>query len=136
VLCTGMGASADHPDFSGSWILDNQRSSQDASEWAAMNVAQKGSWFRMAQTDKNGREIRSFEGECKTDGRFHPVQGGNGGSISCKWDGSTLITQEHWNNNASEREVRTTSSPDGKLIQDVHATGPEAKDVHLVWTRR
>ena len=32
----------------------------------------------MAQVDKDGRVIRNVEGECRTDGRFHPVEGGNG----------------------------------------------------------
>lgn len=136
-LATGLATAADRPVFEGMWLLDTRQSTGAAPEWSSMSVAQKGHWFRMAQNDKNGRAVRTFEGECKTDGRFHPVQGGNGGSISCKWDGSTLLTKEHWNNAQNQREVRTSLLPDGKLVQDIHAVGPEAgQSAHLVWTRQ
>lgn len=135
-LAGGMAVAADHPGFSGTYMLDAGQSSGDVPEWSAMTVAQKGHWFKMAQNDKNGREVRSFEGECKTDGRFHPVQGGNGGSISCKWDGTTLVTREHWNNDQNEREVRTTMGADGKLVQDISGKGADARNVHLVWSRQ
>src|ERR1700731_3320994 len=91
-LTAGLAMSADRPVFSGTWMLDTQQSAGNAPAWASMTVAQKGPWFSMAQSDKNGRVIRTIEGECRTDRRFHPVVGGNGGSISCKWDGSTLVT--------------------------------------------
>ncbi len=102
-----------------------------------MVIVQKGHWFRMAQNDKEGHVTRSFEGECKTDGRFHPVQGGDGGSIECKWDGTALTTQQHWNNDHNERSVRTALAPDGRLIQEIHETdNGSAKDMHLVWKRQ
>lgn len=136
-LAAGLATGADRPGFSGTWMLDAQQSIGNAPAWAAMTVAEKGHWFRMAQTDKDGRVIRSIEGECKTDGRFHPVVGGDGGSISCKWDGSALVTNQHWNNDAEQRSVRTLLGPGGKLVQDIHETGASgAKDAHLVWTRQ
>ena len=136
-LAAGMGLAADRPPLSGTWVLDANQSSGDAPAWASMTVAQKGHWFRMAQIDKEGRTIRNIEGECKTDGRFHPVQGGDAGSISCKWDGGTLVTQQHWNNGQDERTVRTMVGSDGKLVQDIHEAGPGgAKDAHSVWARQ
>ena len=102
-----------------------------------MTVAEKGHWFRMAQSDRDGRTIREVEGECKTDGRFHPVEGAAGGSIKCKWEGPTLETDQHWNNDHNERSMRTTLTADGKLVQDVHESDPSGvKDAHLVWTRQ
>lgn len=136
-LVAACATAADKPAFSGTWMLSADQSNGAAPNWASMVVEQKGHWFRMAQNDKDGRVVRSFEGECKTDGRFHPVQGGDGGSIECKWDGSALTTQQHWNDNHNQRSVRTTLSPDGSLVQEIHeadATG--SKDAHLVWKRQ
>ncbi len=132
-----LGMAADRPSFSGTWILDTDRSTGQVPSWAGMTIAQTGHKFRMAQNDKDGHVVRSFEGECKTDGRFHPVQGGENGSIKCKWDGSTLETNEHWNNDRNERSMRTMFAPDGTLIQEIHETGDgTAKDGHLVWKRQ
>ena len=102
-----------------------------------MTVLQTGHKFRMAQNDKDGRVVRSFEGECRTDGRFHPVQGGDGGSIECKWDGTTLETQQHWNDNHNQRSVRTMFTAGGNLVQELHEVSAEgSKDAHLVWKRQ
>ncbi|MEP6716695.1 MAG: hypothetical protein ABJC09_14080 [Terriglobia bacterium] len=136
-LLAASAAAADKPAFAGTWRLDSDQSKGDAPSWASMVVVQKGHWFHMAQNDKDGRLVRSFEGECKTDGRFHPVQGGDGGSIACKWDGSSFTTQQHWNDNHNERSVQTSLDPDGHLIQEIHETAPEgSKDSHLVWKRQ
>lgn len=136
---TAGAMAADHPTFAGIWIMDAQQSTGDVPSWSSMSVAQKGHWFRMAQNDKEGRAVRSFEGECKTDGRFHPVQGGNNGSISCKWDGTTLMTNEHWSTGTvlNERSVRTTMTADGKLVQEIETRGPEGpKSAHVVWKKQ
>jgi hypothetical protein len=133
----GLAVAGDHPSFSGTWMLDTQASSGNAPAWSSMTVAEKGHWFRMAQNDKDGRVIRAIEGECETDNRFHPVEGGDGGSIACKWEGPTLVTRQHWNNDQNERSVRTTLEPSGKLIQDIHETDASGThDAHLVWSRQ
>ena len=135
-VSAGISLAAEHPSFSGTWMLEAAQST-GAPEWSSMTVAQKGHWFRMAQNDKDGRMVRSFEGECQTDGRYHPVQGGQGGSISCKWDGTVLVTEEHGTNDQTERLIRTSMNPGGALVQDVHEAGPKGvKDLHLVWTRQ
>ena len=135
-LVCGLAMAGDHPSFAGAWMLDGSQSTGDIPGWASMTVAEKGHWFRMAQNDKDGRLIRTIEGECKTDNKFHPVVGGVGGSIKCKWEGASLTTNQHWNDDHNERSMRTTLTADGKLIQDVHESGPEGtKDAHLVWSR-
>jgi hypothetical protein len=136
-LAVGFVVAADRPSFSGTWMLDTKASRGDVPEWSSLTVAEKGSWFRMAQNDKDGREVRAIEGECKTDNRFHPVQGGAGGSISCKWEGATLVTQQHWNDDRNERSMRTALAGDGELVQDIHETDAGGShDAHLVWSRR
>jgi hypothetical protein len=136
-LAVGVVLAADHPSFSGTWMLDAQASRGDVPAWSSMTVVEKGHWYRMAQNDKDGRVIRAIEGECKTDKRFHPVEGGDGGSISCYWEGSTLVASQHWNNDHNERSMKTSLAADGKLVQEVHETDPNgAHDAHLVWTRQ
>ena len=136
-ICAGaIALAADHPSFAGTWMLDTAKSTGDAPGWASMTVADSGHWFRMAQNGKDGRVIRVIEGECRTDNRFHPVAGANGGSIKCKREGASLTTDQHWNDDHNERSMRTTLTADGKLIQDVHESGPQGtKDAHLVWNR-
>jgi len=136
-VAVGMALAGDHPSFAGTWMLDTANSTGNAPSWSSMTVAEKGHWFRMAQSDRDGRTIREVEGECKTDGRFHPVEGAAGGSIKCKWEGPTLETDQHWNNDHNERSMRTTLTADGTLVQDVHESDPSGvKDAHLVWTRQ
>ena len=136
-LAAGVGLAADHPNLAGTWMLDSGNSTGNGPSWSSMTVAENGHWVRMAQNDKDGHLIREVEGECKTDSRFHPVVGGQGGSIMCRWQGQTLTTDQHWNNDHNERSIRTSVTADGKLIQDIHerdATG--IKDAHLVWNRQ
>ena len=136
-LAAVLAFAGDHPNFAGTYLLDAAGSTGAAPEWSSMTVAENGHWFRMAQNDKNGRVVREIEGECKTDNRFHPVAGGSGGSIKCKWDGSTLNTDQHWNDNKNERSMRTTITADGKLIQDIHEVNSSGtKDAHLIWNRQ
>jgi hypothetical protein len=133
----GMALAGDHPSLAGTWMLDAGNSTGAAPSWSSMTVAEKGHWFRMAQNDKDGRVIREVEGECKADNRFHPVVGGAGGSIKCKWEGPTLTTDQHWNDDRDQRSMRTTLTAGGKLIQDIHETDPAGvKDAHLVWIRQ
>jgi hypothetical protein len=132
-----LALGADRPVFSGTWILDPAQSTGEIPSWSGLSIGHNSTWYRLPQFHKHGRVIRNVEGECRTDGRFHPVDGGNGGSISCKWDGTALVTEQHWGNDAQRRTVRTTLSPNGRLIQDIHREGPDgSKDSHVVWTRQ
>jgi hypothetical protein len=131
------GSAAERPSFAGNWVLDTSQSTGAVPEWSGMQIGQDSRWVRMGKTDKNGRQVQTLEGECRTDGRFHPVEGGQGGSISCKWDGSTLVTEEHWDNAQNARTIRTMLQPDGTLVQEIAATGTGAGgNAHLVWRKQ
>jgi len=137
LIAATAGIAAEHPSFAGNWVLDTTRSSGTVPEWSGMQIGQNSRWVRMGKTDKNGRKVETLEGECRTDGRFHPVDGTQGGSISCKWDGSTLVAEEHWDNAQNQRTIRTMLEPDGTLVQEITATGPSAGgNAHLVWRKQ
>lgn len=137
LIAAGALCAAERPSFAGNWVLDTSRSTGAVPEWSGMQVGQDSRWVRIGKTDKNGRQVQTLEDECRTDGRFHPVQGGQGGSVSCKWDGSTLVTKEHWDNAQNERTIRTMLQPDGTLVQEISATGPAAGgSAHLVWRKK
>lgn len=137
LVATALPALADRPSFAGNWVLDTAQSTGAVPQWSGMEIGQNSHWVRMAQTDKNGLAVQTMEGECRTDGRFHPVQGAQGGSISCKWDGSTLLTVEHWGtNDVNQRTIRTMLQPDGRLIQEITASGGAGGSAHLVWRRK
>ena len=137
LIAGGPASAAERPSFAGNWVLDTSHSTGAVPEWSGMQIGQDSRWVRMGKTDKNGRQVQTLEGECRTDGRFHPVQGGQGGSISCKWDGSILVTKEHWDNAQNERTIRTMLKPDGTLVQEITASGPAAGgSAHLVWRKQ
>ena len=107
-------------------------------DYAAMTITEKGRflyvWPRTAETEASSGLSKANAAWTAV---FHPVIGGPGGSISCKWDGSALITDQHWNNDADERSVRTMLDADGKLVQDIHESGAGgAHRAHLVWLRQ
>ena len=129
-----------HPDITGPWTLDIAHSSfgdHPAPEQMTLNITKKGKLLRIAQTSKNPHDERTVENECKTDGNFHPVQGPVGGSIRCKWDGSTLITEKKWDDGNQELDMRLIVAPDGhSATEELHMRNTNgAGDSTLVWKR-
>lgn len=133
-------AAWEHPDITGNWTLDVARSNfgeHPAPTSMTLTVSQKGKLLRISQTSTNPHDERTVDNECKTDGNFHPVQGPVGGSVRCKWEGGTLVSEKKWDDGSKELEMRLTVSPDGNsATEQLHmknTTG--AGDSTLVWKR-
>ena len=136
MLFATLAASADRTSLAGTWVLDTGHSTGSIPQYSALSVGQNSHWFRSAELDKDSGAERTIESECKIDNRFHPVSGGDGGSIRCKWEGEALLSEKHWNNAQNRRISRTKITSGGDLVQDIHTVGPEGEtDTHLVWKR-
>ena len=136
-LLTPVLFAADTPRLAGRWVLNASKSKSDFAGVAKMTVEQTSGHFRMAQTDKDGSGAHSLQGDCATDGRTHAVPDADDETITCTWEGATLVTDQKWGGGKQRRTTRTTLDPAGMLVQDIRTTGADGvKTGHLVWTKQ
>ncbi len=131
---------ADKPDITGTWQLDVAKSNfgdKTTPSSMTLTVSQEKKMIRISQTSTTPNDERTVETECRTDGRFHPVQGPVGGSVRCKWEGATLISEKELSDGHSKLEMRLTVSPDrATATEQLHITNTSgAGDNTLVWKR-
>jgi hypothetical protein len=135
------GIAAEKPDFTGTWQLDVARSNfgnQPPPDSMTLNVSRgKHKTLQISQTSTKPHDVRTVETECRTDGNFHPVDGPVSGSVRCKWEGNTLISEKELPDGHSKLEMRLTISPDGSTAtEQLHVTDTNgAGDSVLVWKR-
>ncbi len=129
------------PDITGTWQLDVSRSnfgSQAAPDSMTLRVTEgKHKTLQISQTSTSPGDLRTVETECRTDGNFHPVDGPVGGSVRCKWQGDTLVSEKELPDGHRKLEMRLTVSPDrATATEQLHVTGTSgASDTTLVWKR-
>jgi hypothetical protein len=134
-------AAAERPEIAGTWQLDLSRSnfgSQPPPDSMTLTISQgKKKTLHISQTSTKPHDTRTVETECRTDGNFHPVDGPISGSVRCKWDGNTLISEKELSDGHSKLEIRLTVSPDGSTAtEQLHVTDTTgAGDSTLVWKR-
>ncbi|MES1261916.1 MAG: PQQ-dependent sugar dehydrogenase [Acidobacteriota bacterium] len=137
ILLGGISGAAQTPRLSGNWVLNAGQSRSDFPAVTKMSVEQTHDRIRMAQTDKDGRSAHSFQGDCVTDARVHAVPDADDETISCRWAGSVLVSEQVWNSGRQRRAARTTLDAAGNLVQDIRTNGPDGvKNAHLVWVRQ
>ncbi len=131
---------AEKPDITGTWQLDVSRSnfgSQPAPDSMTLNITQgKKKTLRISQTSSVPHDVLTVETECRTDGNYHPVDGPVSGSVRCKWQGDTLVSEKELPDGHSKLEMRLTVSPDrSSATEQLHISGGSAADRTLVWKR-
>lgn len=132
---------AEKPDFTGNWQLDVAQSkfgNQPAPDSMTLTVTRsKHKTLQISQVSTKPQDVRTVETECRTDGNFHPVDGPVSGSVRCKWEGKTLISEKELPDGHSKLEMRLTISPDGSTATEtLHTTDSNgAGDSVLVWKR-
>ena len=130
---------ADHPDITGTWTLDIAKSNfgaRPAPDSMVLIIAKNKNLLKISQTSKTPNDERVIDTECKTDGRFHPVDGPVGGSVRCKFDGQTLVGEKELTDGSSKVTMRFTIDPGGSTaVEQLHITGTAAGDSTLVWKR-
>jgi glucose/arabinose dehydrogenase len=128
---------ADNPKLGGRWALNVAQSKSDFPPVAKMTIEQTSTRVRMAQSDRDGRSAHSLQGDCVTDGKTHAVPDADDETITCRWDGAVLVTEQKWGGRKQNRLTRTSLNPEGMLVQDIRTTGPDgAKSGHLVWVKQ
>ena len=101
-----------------------------------MLIGQTSTHFAMKQADKNGMAAHNVQGDCQTDGIRHAVPEADDEWITCRWEGSVLVTDQAWNGSQQRRTTRTQLGVAGKLLQDIRTVGPKGtKSAHLVWMK-
>src|ERR1017187_9282314 len=136
VIATALAFAADPPNFSGTYLLENSQSKSDFTPVTKMVVGQTANHFAMTQADKNGLTADNVQGECLIDGIRHAVPEAEDDWITCRWEGSLLVTEQTWNGSRQRRTTRTQFAADGKLVQDIRTMGPAGiKSAHLIWTK-
>jgi glucose/arabinose dehydrogenase len=132
-----LGLSANHPSFSGSYVLEESVSKSDLSPVTTMVVGETGGRFRMVQADRDGLTAHNVQGECRLDGVRRGVPEADDEWITCRWDANRLVILQTWNGSRRTRTIRTTLGADGRIVQDVKTTGPGGpKSAHLVWRKK
>lgn len=128
---------ADTPRMGGTWTLEPARSRSDFEPVAFLTIEQTKDRMRLAQTDQQGRGSHNFQADCVPDGGDHAVADADDETVSCRWEGTALVTEQTWKKNQQRRTARSVIDGTGNLIQEIRTTGPEGiKSARLVWIRK
>lgn len=129
------------PDFTGNWELDVAKSDFGKATpptRMTLTARQEGKKLHASQTSYDQEGSRTIDSDWITDGKAHPVEGMQGGTVLCKWDSSTLRCDRKWSGGQYEERIELSLSGDGKVATErVHAKNPNGtNNSTLVWTRK
>lgn len=142
-FCLGFAPhclAADHPDFSGHWILNLDKSSfgkMQKPNGMTLVATMSGDTMRAVQTtDSTGGPVTT-ESNWIPDGKQHDASGANGGTIVARWEGNTLYSERHSADGSYDEKTWLSMSKDGKTATEkVWTKGPEGTNIRtLVWQR-
>src|SRR5437763_13751953 len=108
---------AANPRVGGKWVLNGAQSKSDFPIVAKMTIEQTSTRVHMAQSDKDGSTAHSFQGDCVVDGKTHAVPNADDETITCRWEGAVLLTEQRWRGGKQTRTTRTSLNGDGMLVQ-------------------
>jgi hypothetical protein len=132
---------ADHPDLSGKWELNTQKSTFSKKNYnpvgMTLEVTRLGDRFHSKLITVDGMNGNSVtEGDWFLDGMTHPIPGTEWIQMS-KWEGNVLVAEKKSPEGYEER-VRLTLSPDGKqatenlFVKNSEGSGSST----LIWDRK
>lgn len=142
-FCLGFAPhclAADHPDFSGHWILNLDRShfgKMEKPNGMTLAATMSGDTMHAVQTmDLAGGPVTT-ESNWIADGQQHDALGANGGTIVARWEGNTLYSERKSSDGLYNEKVWLTLSKDGKTATEkVWTKGPEGTNLRtLVWQK-
>ncbi len=142
VFSIGVLVASDKPDLLGSWQYAPDQASTSGPDstpsTVTIAITKKGKMVHMMRRTTVGNDEKVVESDCRSDGKYHPVLGTEGGSIKCKWEGNTLVTDRQWGDGQNHEHMMLTLSPDGTTItEQVHSELPSgASDNTLVLKRQ
>ena len=132
---------ADHPDLSGKWELNTQKSTFSKKNYnpvaMRLEVTRLGDGFHSKLTTVDGMHGESVtEGDWFLDGVTHPIPGSKWTQTS-KWEGNVLVALKKSPEGYEER-TRLTLSPDGKqATENLFVKNSEGSSSRtLIWDRK
>ena len=129
----------DHPDFSGTWVLDMNRShfgNMPKPVGMKLIATKQGDAVHSVETTDTAQGgPATAEGDWFLDGKFHPA--GKMSQMS-KWEGSTLYAEKKSDDGSYREVIRMTLSPDGKTATEkINVKSPNGNNSStLIWTRQ
>jgi len=120
--CALMLAAADKPDFSGSWKLNNSKSSVNAPAQSTKKIEQGDKELKMSTT----RGGQTAETTLRLDGKA------NENGVSAKWDGAVLVVRSSRNAGGVKVQSEERWSRDGNTLTiDSRVTGVPGEDLSM-----
>jgi len=125
-----------HPNFSGKWKLNVDKSDMGPAGVTALvvDVNHKGPVFTYtARGSAGGQDFEQTE-TFTTDGK--PSRDSQGASVTCHWEGATLVGEGTGDDGSVLYKLRLTLSDDGKSITRVFMQGDDPKPRHEIYEKQ
>lgn len=129
-----------HPDFSGHWILNLDRShfgKMPKPNGMTLTATSSGDTMHAVQTMDSPVGPVTTESNWIADGKPHEAPGANGGTTVTRWEGNILYSERKSSDGLYQEKVWLTLSEDGKTATEkVWTRGPEGANLRtLIWQR-
>jgi hypothetical protein len=129
---------ADHPDFTGNWVLDTNKShfgNMPKPVGMKLTVTKNGEAYHSVEVTDTAQGPTTAEGDWFLDGKSHPA---DKMSQMSKWENSTLYAEKKSDDGAYDQVIRLTLSPDGKTATErIKVKSPNGNNSStLVWLRQ
>jgi len=128
---------ADHPDLTGTWLLDLSHSQVTDSKLKSetLQIKQKEDMVAMTDDANSGGKERKLEFDCLADGSTCKAKDA---SVSVYYNGPILVVLEMRHNNEYVIKKRLKLSEDGKTltIEVAHVSPPGNKDDNLTFVKQ
>jgi hypothetical protein len=113
---------ADHPDLSGKWTLNTQKSTFSQKNYVpagmTLEVTRQGDGYHSKLTTMDGNSGGIVtEGDWFLDGKSHPVPGTRWNQMS-KWEGNVLVADKNSAEDSYAEHMRLSVSVDGKRVTE------------------
>ena len=132
VMVSALAFAADKPELFGTWqqsMSSTTGATNTMQSEQTVTISKKGKIVHISLKNKTGNDEKVVESDCRSDGKYHPVIGAEGGSILCKFQGDTLVTDRQWGEGQNHEHILMTLSPDGEtLTEQIHTEKSSVTD--------
>jgi hypothetical protein len=127
---------ADHPNFTGTWKLNVNKSEMGSNGVTALvvDVNHKDPVFTYtARGSAGGQDFEQTE-TLTTDGK--PSRDSQGANVTCHWEGASLVGEGKGDDGTVLYKLRLTLSDDGKSITRVFTQGDDPQPRHEIYEKQ
>jgi hypothetical protein len=127
---------ADHPNFSGKWKLNVDKSDMGSAGITAMvvDVSHKDPVFNYTVRGSAGGQDFEQTETFTTDGK--PSRDSQGANLTCHWEGATLVGEGTGDDGSVLYKLRLTLSDDGKSITRVFSQKDDPTPRHEIYEKQ